>query len=94
MSENYQRSETARSSITIWTLLLALTAITVTVASLHLGKLSILAALAIASIKAGLVLWYFMNLKNEKRFFKLLFLIPIATLAVIIGFTFFDVGFR
>ena len=83
-----------RTYITVWATLVVLTGITITVARLHLGRVSILAALCIASIKAGLVLWYFMHLRYEKRLFKLLLLIPIATLAVIIGLTFFDVGFR
>jgi len=83
-----------RVYIAIWAALLALTGTTITVARLHLGRLGILSALCIASIKAGLVLWYFMHLRYEKRLFKLLLLIPIATLAVIIGLTFFDVGYR
>jgi cytochrome c oxidase subunit IV len=93
---NEQQGHTGDSwgYIAVWLLLLALTAITITVASMHLGALSILTALTIASLKAGLVLWFFMHLKYEKRFFKLLLLLPFVTLAVVIGLTFFDVWFR
>jgi len=35
-----------------------------------------------------------MHLKYERRLFKALFLVPIATLAVIIGLTFFDIWYR
>jgi cytochrome c oxidase subunit 4 len=83
-----------RTFIFVWIALIVLTAVTITVARLHLGSLSILAAIAIATIKAGLVLWFFMHLKYEARLFKLLLLVPIVTLAVIIGLTFVDVGFR
>lgn len=84
----------ARTFIIVWACLIALTGATVFVAGLHLGRFSILAAIAIASVKASLVLWFFMHLKYEARFFKLLLLVPIATLAVIIGLTFFDIGYR
>lgn len=84
----------ARTFIIVWACLIALTGVTVFVAGLHLGRLSILAAISIASVKAGLVLWFFMHLKYESRFFKLLLLVPVATLAVIIGLTFFDIWFR
>ena len=83
-----------KTFVLVWAALITLTAITVTVATMRLGPLSTLTALAIASIKAGLVLWFFMHLKYEARFFKLLLLIPIVTLTVIIGLTFFDVWYR
>lgn len=80
--------------IAVWGVLIALTAATVTVAGLHLGRFSTLTALIIASLKAGLVLWYFMHLKYEQKLFKVLLLVPIATLTVIIGLTFFDIWYR
>jgi cytochrome c oxidase subunit 4 len=83
-----------KTFVLVWAALLTLTAITVTVAKSNLGAFSTLAAIAIASIKAGLVLWYFMHLKYEKRLLKLLLLVPIVTLAVIIGLTFIDVWYR
>ena len=83
-----------RPSSSVWIALLMLTAITVTVAKMHLGAFSTFTAILIASTKAGLVLWYFMHLKYEKRLLKLLLLVPILTLAVIIGMTFVDVWYR
>lgn len=80
--------------VTVWAVLIVLTAITVSVAGMHLGKFSVLAALTIASVKAGLVLWYFMHLKYEHKLFKVLLLVPVVTLAVIIGLTFFDIWYR
>lgn len=80
--------------VAVWLSLLALTAITITAAGMHLGIFSTLTALLIASTKASLVLWFFMHLKYEKKLFKFMFLIPIATLTVIIGLTFLDVWYR
>jgi cytochrome c oxidase subunit 4 len=83
-----------KTFIYVWIALIVLTATTITVAGLHLGRFSTLTALVIASIKASLVLWFFMHLKYEKRVFKILLLVPIATLTFIIGLTFFDIGYR
>jgi cytochrome c oxidase subunit 4 len=80
--------------MTIWFSLLILTGITIIVAGLHLGNLSILTAITIAAVKSGLVLFYFMNLKNEDRVFKLMMLVTIVVLAVIMILTFVDVSFR
>ena len=78
----------------VWVALLALTALTITAAQLHLGAFSMLANLLIASSKASLVLWFFMHLKYEARLLKIMLLIPIATLTIIIGLTFFDIWYR
>ena len=83
-----------RTFVAVWIALIALTAITVTVAGMHLGAFSTLTAVLIASAKAGLVLWFFMHLKYEERFFQFLLLVPIVTLAVIIGLTFVDIWYR
>jgi cytochrome c oxidase subunit 4 len=83
-----------KTFVSVWIALLTLTAITVAVAKLNLGAFSTLTAIVIASIKSGLVLWFFMHLKYEKPLLKLLLLVPIVTLAVIIGLTFVDVLYR
>jgi cytochrome c oxidase subunit 4 len=83
-----------KTYIAAWLGLLALTAATIKAAELHLGALSMLANLLIASSKASLVLWFFMHLKYEKRIFKVMLLVPIATLTIIIGLTFFDIWYR
>ncbi len=94
MEEQQGHTGKTRTYLIVWSLLLALTATTITVAGMHLGRFSTLTALVIASIKASLVLWFFMHLKYEKRLFKYLLLIPIATLTVIIGLTFLDIWYR
>ena len=94
MTEKEMHIVTTKTFVSVWIVLLMLTAITVTVAKMNLGAFSTLTAIAIASTKAGLVLWFFMHLKYEKRFFQLLLLAPIVTLAVIIGLTFVDIWYR
>jgi cytochrome c oxidase subunit 4 len=74
--------------------LLVLTGITVAVSQVQLGALNIWAAILIASIKSTFVLLFFMHLKFEGRLIRLTFIITIFTLAVLIGFMFWDVSFR
>ena len=83
-----------RIYIYTWVALLILTGATIYVAGLKLGRLSIFAALFIASLKASLVLYIFMHLKYEEQIFKIILFVVIATLTVIIGLTFLDVGYR
>jgi cytochrome c oxidase subunit 4 len=80
--------------LVIWVLLLVLTTATVAVYRLHLGNAGAAVALAIASLKAGLILLYFMNLRQEGRFLQGIFLIPVLLIGVLIGFTFLDVWYR
>jgi len=78
----------------IWFGLLVLTGGTVTAAGLHLGQLSIIAAILIATLKGTYVLLYFMNLKYEKRMFKIMFAVALSMLMIILLLTFVDVSFR
>jgi cytochrome c oxidase subunit 4 len=78
----------------VWIALLILTGLTIKAAQLRMGEWSMVANIAIASTKAGLVLWFFMHLKYEKRIFKLLLFVPIITISIIIGLTFFDIWYR
>jgi cytochrome c oxidase subunit 4 len=61
---------------------------------MRMGEWSMLANLLIASTKASLVLWFFMHLKYENKLFKMLFFVPISTITIIIGLTFFDIWYR
>jgi cytochrome c oxidase subunit 4 len=78
--------------IRVWGALIALTAVTVTTASLDLGRAGIAVVLAIAAVKSTLVLLYFMHLRDEKRLLlKLVVPIAVAALAVFIGLTYTDI---
>jgi len=81
--------------ILVWLGLVILTGVTVSMAGMNLGRLSIGIVLAIAAIKSGLVLSYFMHLKYETGLlFKLMIPIVLAALTIFIGLTFTDIAFR
>jgi len=79
---------------TVWLVLLALTALTVWVSRLDLGIGRVWGSLAIASAKGGLVIAVFMHMKYEGRLLRWLLFVALLTLAIFIGFTFFDVLYR
>ncbi len=83
-----------RTYVIVWLCLLALTALTVAVARLHWTGYAVLSALAIATLKAGLVVSFFMHLKEEPWVLKVLFCFVLFVLAVTIMLTFSDVLFR
>lgn len=83
-----------RTHALVWLALLVLTAATVLVSRVDLGAWHVWAALLIASVKSALVIAFFMHMKYENLAFKLCLLAALLTLAVFIGFTFFDVLYR
>jgi cytochrome c oxidase subunit 4 len=79
----------------VWLALLILLAATIAVSELQLlARFSVLGSLVIASIKAGLVLAFFMHLKYEGRFLKGILTITLSALTLLIGLTFVDVWYR
>ena len=93
-NETKQHQITYGTYILVWFALVIFTGITVTVTSLQLQNWNILTALVIATLKSGLVLFFFMHLKYEDRSLKIMFLIALITLFIIIGLTFVDIYFR
>lgn len=69
--------------ILVWLGLLTLTAITVAVAGVNLGSITIATAIIIASIKTYLVLTVFMHLKSESKTFKIF--VGVAVFFIIIS---------
>lgn len=80
--------------VMVWLGLVALTAVTASVAGLELGGITIVVALLIAISKSILVGNYFMHLKFEKAIFKIFVAVCIITFLVIIILTFADLSFR
>ena len=74
--------------------LFVLTGVTVGASYVNLGRLNVWIALLIASCKGSLVLLFFMHLRYEGRVLILSFLATIGFLAIMIGFTFWDIAFR
>lgn len=70
--------------ILVWLALMALTGITVAVAGINFGKITVATALTIASIKTYLVLTIFMHLRTESKTFRVF--VGVALLFLIISF--------
>jgi len=94
MNEKDQNITGYRTYFIVWICLLILTAATVAVSNLELGKHGALTSIIIASVKASLILLFFMHLKYERFLIKAMLLLTIMTIAVIVGLTFSDVWFR
>lgn len=95
MKEHEQHHSLSYRKLTIvWLTLLALTALTVWVSRLDLGVNRVWGALAIAALKGGLVIAFFMQMKYEGRLLRWLLFVALLTLAIFIGLTFFDVLYR
>jgi cytochrome c oxidase subunit 4 len=80
--------------IMVWLGLVALTAVTVSVAGFEFGGVTIVIALLIATVKSLLVGNYFMHLKFEKAIFKVFIAVCIVIFLVMIILTFADLSFR
>ncbi len=80
--------------VAVWAALVALTGLTVGAAALDLKHVSTLTAVAIAVVKASLVLLYFMHLRYEKPLFRYMILAVLLTFGVFFGLMFFDYAYR
>src|SRR5512139_2236429 len=95
MRERQVHIVSSSTYILVWLALMALLAATIAVAKGQLLlKYSVLASLLIASVKAILVLAFFMHLKYEGRFLRGVLLIAIGALTITISLTFIDVWYR
>ncbi|MEK7704387.1 MAG: cytochrome C oxidase subunit IV family protein [Myxococcota bacterium] len=74
--------------------LLGLTALTVTVAEMDLGRASLLVALTVAVIKAGLVAAIFMHLWYDERINLMILVGSLIFLVFFLLFPFIDIGSR
>ncbi len=70
--------------------LLFLTAVTVAVSQINLGGLNVVVALGIATLKASLVVLFFMHLLYDKKIYLIVFLISVIFLGVFLILTMFD----
>jgi len=70
--------------------LLALTAVTVAVSLVDLGRLNVVVALAIATTKAAIVALVFMHLKYEDRFHLVVLVGAAVFAALLVAFIVFD----
>jgi cytochrome c oxidase subunit 4 len=77
----------------VWLGLLALTALTVTVAGINFGGLTVTTALLVASVKSYLVLKIFMHLGAEQKVFKLFIVVALFFIIVSFALLFSDYSF-
>lgn len=83
-----------RTLFFILLVLLVFTGLSILVTSVELGPLAVAAALLFASLKATLVLIYYMHLKFDQPVFTLLTSIVIFLIISVIVSTLFDYIFR
>ncbi len=90
--ETHISSYTSHAVILI--ILLILTFVSVLVTGFHFGAFSVAVALIIASVKVGTVLTYFMHLKFENLFLRLMVAGVFVLFALVIIITFIDYYLR
>jgi len=84
----------ASLAVKIGITLLILTAVTVGIAQIDLGRFNFFIAMAVASVKAFFVVFYFMNLRNESHENAVMFMTSFLFLAIFIILTSMDLFFR
>lgn len=74
--------------------LIFLTGVTVAVANVDLGAANLAIAVTVATIKASLVITFFMHLKDDRRFNALLFLGSLLFGGIFLAYTLNDTAYR
>ena len=80
--------------VAIFGMLLMLTGLTVGQSYVDLGRLNLAAVVIIASMKATLVVLFFMHIRHDAKFNGLMVVGGIAFIGVFFAYTFNDVGHR
>jgi len=80
--------------VLVWLALLVLTGLTVAVAGIDIGGLTVATALIIASVKAYLVLTIFMHLRNESKTFTVFVIVAAFFLIISFILLFSDYSFQ
>jgi cytochrome c oxidase subunit 4 len=80
--------------IGIFCALIFFTVLTVGVSYIHLGPLNLVVAIAIATVKASLVVTFFMHLKDDKRFITLMLLGGVFFIGIFFSYTMMDTDRR
>lgn len=80
--------------IGIFATLVVLTLLTVGISYVHLGAANLAVAVIIASIKAALVVLFFMHLRWDNKFNALIFICSLGFIGIFFAYTFSDTGWR
>ena len=90
-----EQSFSPRGPVLVFSALIVLTLATVLLSGLDVGNTgALLIAMSVASVKAGLVLYFFMHLNHEPLIFKLFVALAFVTPATLFLLTFSDYAFR
>lgn len=92
--ETNERIVVAPVLIGVWVALLGLTWLTVDLSGRAVAAFALAAPFLIASVKAFLVVDYFMRLKYEPGFFRYIIFILLGTVAVVSFLVYQDVAYR
>lgn len=79
-----------RTLVTVLVVLLVLTVITVAIAQVDLGRLNIVGAVGIASLKASIVAMWFMHLRYDNRFNFWILVGSLAFVVWMVGYILMD----
>lgn len=79
-----------RVLVTVWLGLMILTVITVAVTWVDLGSLNLWLAMAIATLKASLVLLYFMHMRYDHPFNAIVFIGALLFVMLFVGLALID----
>lgn len=93
-TEGHAHSVSYGTYFMVWLGLVALTAVTVTIAGIHLGSLTLITAMLIASVKTALVGYHFMHLKYDNVIIKVFVLVCLVIFLTFWILTFSDLSFR
>ena len=91
---NHEHSHGYAIYILVWLSLMALTAITVAIAGMNIGRFTVATALIIAAFKAYLVLSIFMHLRSETKTFIVFVLVALLFLGISFVLLFSDYSFQ
>jgi cytochrome c oxidase subunit 4 len=80
--------------LVVWIALVILTFTTFTAARIDMGWFNLPVALVIASTKAGLVVWFFMHLRDHRGMNRIVFITALLFVLLLMGFSVGDVMTR
>ena len=83
-----------RTYIKVWVALVVLTGLLVVAGRGFHGVLAVPALLTITPLKASLVLYYFMHLREERPYIKGMVFVALITLMVFLALMFSDISLR
>lgn len=94
MAENKQHIISYRVYAVVLVVLLVLTFASIGVTSIELGAFTVAAALLFAIVKSYLVLVYYMHLKYDKPYLKIMVGFVFAVFLIVLVITFLDYLYR